>query len=136
MPNFEQFYWDPPVAMPWPDGPTLISTEHVVITDGMINLFFEDFSEGEVYIIDITPSSCCLGIRGNANNDPDDKTNVADVSYLVAWLFGIPSGTERVCIEEANANGDVGEAANISDVSYLVAWLFGIPSGPAPGACP
>lgn len=84
----------------------------------------------------IGPCTCCLNDRGNANNDPEDKANVSDVSYLVSWLFGIPSGPAPVCIEEANANGDFDEKANVSDVSYLVAWLFGIPSGPAPPACP
>jgi hypothetical protein len=84
----------------------------------------------------IGPCSCCLNDRGNANNDPEDKANVSDVSYLVSWLFGIPSGPAPVCIEEANANGDLDEKANVSDVSYLVAWLFGIPSGPEPPVCP
>ena len=79
---------------------------------------------------------CCLNIRGNANNDPDDKANVSDVSYLVTWLFGIPSGPAPGCLTEANANGDAEGKTNVSDVSYLVAWLFGIPSGPAPGPCP
>jgi hypothetical protein len=79
---------------------------------------------------------CCIATRGNANNDPEDKANVADVSYLVSWLFGIPPGPAPECIEEANANGDPDEKANVADVSYLVSWLFGIPSGPPPPACP
>ena len=79
---------------------------------------------------------CCLGMRGNANGDPEDKTNISDVSYLLAWLFGIPPGPAPVCPEEANANGDNEEKINISDVSYLLSYLFGIPSGPDPPACP
>jgi len=79
---------------------------------------------------------CCVGNRGNGNDDPDDKANVADVAYLVDWLFGIPNGPEPNCIEEANANGDPEEKANVADISYLVNWLFGIPSGPPPLPCP
>jgi hypothetical protein len=106
---------------------------YVIFTDSIVDLhlvmtYVNDFTLGG--------EGCCLGIRGNANNDPEDKANVADVTYLVAWLFGIPSGPAPLCIEEANANGDPEEKANVADVSYLVAWLFGIPSGPAPGSCP
>ncbi|MDH4157324.1 MAG: thrombospondin type 3 repeat-containing protein [candidate division Zixibacteria bacterium] len=79
---------------------------------------------------------CCLALRGNANGDPEDKTNISDVSYLLAWLFGIPSGPAPACPEEANANGDTEEKVNISDVSYLLSYLFGIPIGPDPPACP
>ena len=81
-------------------------------------------------------SGCCLGIRGNANNDPEDKTNISDVTFLLAYLFGIPTGPTPVCQEEANANGDVDEKVNVSDVTYLLAYLFGIPPGPAPKPCP
>ena len=79
---------------------------------------------------------CCRGIRGNANNDPDDKVNISDVSFLLAYLFGIPTGPAPVCWEEANANGDPDEKVNVSDVSYLLAYLFGIPTGPEPKPCP
>ena len=88
--------------------------------------FWQDFPQG----------GCCIAIRGNANNDPDDKTNISDVTFLLDFLFGIPTGPEPVCWEEGNANGDPDEKVNVSDVSYLLAFLFGIPSGPAPPACP
>jgi hypothetical protein len=85
------------------------------------------------------PDPCpkCLGImRGNANYDLNDKVNVADVTYLLSWLFGIPSGPAPACIFEANANGDAGEKVNVTDVTYLLTYLFGIPAGPPPPACP
>lgn len=104
------------IAVPYLD------TTEVIPVDGALTV--------EIY------SGCCIGDRGNANNDPEDKANVADVAYLVSWLFGIPSGPEPDCIEEANANNDPEEKANVADISYLVNWLFGIPSGPAPPACP
>lgn len=96
---------------------------------------YEAISADDLTIIG-SPSVCCMNNRGNANNDPEDKANVADVSFLVSWLFGIPSGPSPACIEEANANGDPEEKANVSDISFLVNWLFGIPSGPAPSPCP
>ncbi|MDH4157611.1 MAG: M4 family metallopeptidase, partial [candidate division Zixibacteria bacterium] len=77
---------------------------------------------------------CCAGIRGNANGDPDDKANISDVSYLLTWLFGIPTGPEPLCFDEADANAS--GKSNITDVSYLLAWLFGIPTGPEPKPCP
>jgi aminopeptidase YwaD len=82
------------------------------------------------------PSGCCLNIRGNANGDLEDKVNISDITYLVEYLFGIPTGPAPVCQEEGNANGDIDEKVNVSDVSYLIAYLFGIPSGPAPPDCP
>ncbi|MDH4241248.1 MAG: hypothetical protein OEW48_16950 [Phycisphaerae bacterium] len=32
--------------------------------------------------------------EGNANGDPDEKTNISDMSYLLAYLFGISTGPE------------------------------------------
>ncbi|MDH4241252.1 MAG: hypothetical protein OEW48_16970, partial [Phycisphaerae bacterium] len=79
---------------------------------------------------------CCQGVRGNANGDLGEKVNISDVSYLLAYMFGIPTGPAPPCPEEGNANGDIDEKTNISDVSYLLAYLFGIPTGPAPPLCP
>jgi hypothetical protein len=84
----------------------------------------------------LNPSGCCNGIRGNANNDPEDKVNISDVTFLTTYLFGIPSGPPPECLEEGNANGDPEEKTNISDVTYLINYLFGIPNGPPPPACP
>jgi hypothetical protein len=30
--------------------------------------------------------------EANADGDPDERVNVSDIAYMVAWLFGIPSG--------------------------------------------
>jgi hypothetical protein len=80
--------------------------------------------------------SCCYATRGNANGDVQDKVNVSDVTYLLDYLFGIPSGPEPPCPTEGNVNGDSQEKTNVSDVTYLLAYLFGIPAGPPPPACP
>jgi hypothetical protein len=81
-------------------------------------------------------SGCCLDTRGNANSDPEDKTNIADLTFLVDYLFGIPNGPAPECEPEADVNADPQESVNISDVTYLVDYLFGQPSGPAPQPCP
>lgn len=66
--------------------------------------------------------------RGDANNT--GTVNVSDLTYLVAYLFGIPTGPKPFTIQ----GGDVNKSGlvNISDVTYIVDYLFGIPPGPAP----
>ena len=68
------------------------------------------------------------GLAGDANNN--GKTNVADITYLVAFLFGIPTGPYPPAPNQADVNNSC--TMNVSDVSYLVAYLFGIPTGPPP----
>lgn len=80
--------------------------------------------------------NCCTGIRGNANADQEDKVNIADLAFLVSYLFGIPSGDPPLCMEEGNANGNPEETVNIADIAFLTSYLFGIPSGPEPPPCP
>jgi choice-of-anchor B domain-containing protein len=74
--------------------------------------------------------SCCINLRGNANGDVLDAVNVADVTYLVKFLF--QAGTPPPCLLEADANGN--GSTNIADVTLLVKYLFA--SGPAPASCP
>ncbi len=78
----------------------------------------------------IFEGGCCSGIRGNVNGDPGDAVNVADVTYLVYYLF--KSGPEPPCFEEGDVNGN--GSINVADVTYLVYYLF--KSGPPPTACP
>ncbi len=74
---------------------------------------------------------CCIGLRGNADGDPEDKVNISDLTALIAQLFrGAPPAD---CPAEADINGEGGEVANIADVTYMVAYLFR--AGPAPAAC-
>jgi hypothetical protein len=74
--------------------------------------------------------SCCNhdGIRGDV--DMSGSINVADVTYLVAYLKGL--GPAPPCEEEGDVNGSA--TVNVADVTYLVAYLKGL--GPAPPACP
>jgi hypothetical protein len=72
-------------------------------------------------------TTCCL-VRGDVNHS--GAVNVADISYLVDFLFR--GGPAPPCLPEADVNGS-GDA-NVSDLSYLVDYLFR--GGPAPVPCP
>jgi M6 family metalloprotease-like protein len=108
--------------------------------DNCPNTYNPDQADADDNQIGDACEGCCLGYRGNVNNDPEDKVNIADVTCIIGYLFGDPEAPEPecdiACIEEANANGDPVESVNISDVTFLVAYLFGLPAGAAPPACP
>jgi photosystem II stability/assembly factor-like uncharacterized protein len=76
------------------------------------------------------PVSCCIGIRGNVNGDGGQSINVADIVYLVKYLFA--GGPTPPCSLEADANGN--NTLNVADVTFLVKYLFA--SGATPPACP
>ncbi len=73
---------------------------------------------------------CCIGTRGNVNNDPEDQIDISDLTFFVDYMFS--GGPEPECFEEGDANGD--EGLDISDITFLVDYFFG--GGPAPGPCP
>ena len=73
-------------------------------------------------------TDACCQVRGNA--DGQSGINVADLSYLVAYLFD--DGLAPPCYEEGNADGEGG--INVADLTYLVDYLFF--DGPAPPPCP
>ncbi|MCH7879286.1 MAG: dockerin type I repeat-containing protein, partial [candidate division Zixibacteria bacterium] len=70
-----------------------------------------------------TLQDCCIN-PGDANNDT--KTNIADVVFLISWLF--TGGASPACCAEGSANGD--GKINIADVTYIISWLFS--AGPFP----
>jgi len=75
---------------------------------------------------------CCIGIRGNVNNDPNQDVNISDITYLVNYCFG--NGYPPICPDEGNVNGDPQGSVNISDITFLVDYCFG--GGPPPWTCP
>ncbi len=85
-------------------------------------------SEGRIVRIVPSTSSCCVGIRGNVNNS--GGITVADLTYLVSFLFN--SGPAPACPDEANVNG-LG-SITVADLTSLVQYLFN--SGPQPPPCP
>jgi len=89
----------------------------------------------DVYVTKLSGGeSCCNGdgIRGNVDGDAGDNVNVADLTYLVDYLFR--GGPVPPCQEEGNVDGDAGENTNVADLTYLVDYLFR--GGPPPPPCP
>lgn len=80
----------------------------------------------------IGDACCCAGFRGNVNADEEDLLNIADLTYLVSYLFGSPAGPEPGCPDEGNVDGLA--SINIADLTYLVQYLFG--GGSQPPDCP
>lgn len=72
-------------------------------------------------------TSCCI-TRGDV--DHNGGVNVADVTYLVNYLF--KGGPAPPCMEEADVNASGGNP-NVADLTYLVDYLF--KAGPAPPPC-
>lgn len=79
--------------------------------------------------------SCCCTYRGNVDNYlPDENSiNVADITYLVAFLF--KGGTIPPCPEQGDVNAIGGPdlPIDVSDIIYLVDYLFR--GGPQPPEC-
>ncbi len=78
------------------------------------------------------PQGCCIGTRGNVDNDPGDAVDISDLVFIVDFIF--TGGAAPVCAEEANVDGDVGEAIDISDLVYIVDFIF--TGGAPPPSCP
>jgi len=72
--------------------------------------------------------ACCCTIRGNI--DGDGGFNIADLIYLVEYLFF--GGDPPPCPEEGNTDGIGG--LNVVDLIYLVKYLF--QGGDPPPPCP
>jgi C1A family cysteine protease len=81
-------------------------------------------------------SGCCLGLRANVDGDPLDAVDIADLVYLVDYMFS--GGPEPECWREANVDGnligDLQETVDIADMVYLVDFMFN--GGPEPPPCP
>ena len=76
--------------------------------------------------------ACCCVIRGDIDHSGVLPIDIADLVYLVDYMFN--SGPEPGCQEEGDVNGDGGEPIDIADLVYLVDYMFN--EGPAPPACP
>ncbi len=74
-------------------------------------------------------SSCCSNMRGNINGDVGGVIDIADILYLVDYLFR--DGPPAICSIESDVNSHGG--TDLADLAYLVAYLFR--SGPSPSPC-
>jgi len=100
-----------------------------VFSDSVANAFKPTFIKG---YLNIQGGSCCLGDRGNIDNDPEDKTNINDLLYLINYMFN--DGPPPACMEEGNVDGDSNGSVNINDAMYLIDYMFH--DGPPPPSCP
>jgi hypothetical protein len=76
--------------------------------------------------------SCCAGSRGNVEGDPEDMIDIADLTYLIAYLY--LGADAPACPLEADMNGDPDGIIDIADLTWLIAWLY--LSGPDLAECP
>ena len=77
-------------------------------------------TENTTYDFVLTTSEIC----GDTNRD--SAVNIADLTAMVAYLFGDGPEPNPLCTGDVNGDSNV----NIADLTYLVGYLFG--SGPAP----
>ncbi len=91
-----------------------------------------DGSLADTLVVEITVqfSGCCIGIRGNVDDDGGDAIDISDLVYLVDYMF--IGGPEPPCFGEADMDASGG--IDISDLVYLVDYMFN--GGPEPAACP
>lgn len=129
----------------FPDSLTLVTSAEIIpgadagqylamafadIDDDFDYDIFVGESSGGINFYRAKSSSCCLGLRGDFNNDGSDGT-ISDLNYLVNDIFR--GGPSAICPGEADLNVD-GQSSTILDLNYLVNDIFrGGPSGPA---CP
>ncbi|HOP06596.1 MAG TPA: hypothetical protein PLF13_04815 [candidate division Zixibacteria bacterium] len=74
-------------------------------------------------------NNCCVGIRGNVDNDAAQEISISDLVYLVSYMF--QEGPAPECEDEANIDGSGG--IDINDLVMLVSYMF--QSGPPPADC-
>ena len=72
---------------------------------------------------------CCVD-RGNVDHDPMGVLDIADLVYLVTYMFD--GGPPPPCPGEADVDASV--LIDIADLIYLVDYMFN--TGPAPVPCP
>jgi hypothetical protein len=83
-----------------------------------------------VFTASIHAQDCCIGIRGNIDNSPDQQISITDLVFLVDYMF--QGGPAPACPEETDVDGSGG--LDIADMVYLVTFMF--QGGPSPAACP
>ncbi len=85
----------------------------------------------DIFVSKVEPIvSCCVNIRGNINSDILNQIDIADLVFLVAFMF--QDGANPSCLEETNIDGTDG--IDIADLVDLVAYMF--QAGAAPATCP
>ena len=100
-----------------------------VFSDEMANNFRPVVQSGH---LDIQPSTCCLGDRGNVDDSPDDIVDIDDLVFMVDYQFR--GGPAPSCLDEANVDGSIDGIIDIDDLVFMVDYQFR--GGSAPSSCP
>ena len=79
----------------------------------------------------LTYTSCCTGIRGNLDGEPDELIDISDLVYMVDFMFN--GGPAADCFEESDVDGNGSEPIDVADLVYLVDYMFNL--GPEPPSC-
>ena len=74
----------------------------------------------------------CCRLRGDVNHDGGSVQDIADVVWMVQYMF--QGGPPPPCFDEGDINGDGGSVMDIADLTYLIEYMFA--SGPPPPECP
>jgi hypothetical protein len=74
--------------------------------------------------------TCCIA-RGNVDHDPTGQIDIADLVYLVDFMF--TGGPAPECFDEGDVDGNGVVPIDISDLVYLVDYMF--TGGPPPPPC-
>jgi len=65
---------------------------------------------------------CCDGLAGNIDGDPFDRTDIADLTFLIDHIFiNFPP---LPCKAEGNIDGDPNGVVDIADLTFLIDHLF------------
>ncbi len=67
--------------------------------------------------------SCCVGMTGNTNCDPDEIVDIGDLTAMIDYLFiCYGTGCGGCCPDEANTDGS--GSVDIGDLTKLIDYLF------------
>ncbi|MFH1686882.1 MAG: lectin like domain-containing protein [bacterium] len=119
------------------DGTPVFGQSAPIILDGYTSTFVPRFDGDRAQYAPGTRaglvhySDCCQGFRGNVDGDAEDNIDIADLVYLVNYMFN--GGATPPCMKEANIDGDVFGQIEITDLIMLVNYMFN--GGPEPAVC-
>lgn len=118
--------------------PTTIDLDTISIIDGnkffgnaFIDLYNNRFVpqsiSGQISLVE----SCCIGMRGNFNDSPDQSIDISDLTAMINYLF--KGGPYTNCPTEGDMDGSFDDFTDISDLTYFISYLF--KGGPPPPDC-